>query len=491
MNILSKINPSIDAKYLQTEPEGQYFERKSARIEPKDIIRIIISFANANGGVLAIGIEDDGTFKGFKAPTAKPINSFLSAPREFLYHLPSFEWEELDIINNSGQPDKILLCHIESSVDQVYKTKNGTVYLRIGDKSAKQTNEEINALELKKGARKYEDIPCIETSIDDIDLNAIKEYQDKMNTSLSPEELLKKRHLITKNGQLTIAGLLLFGKDPGGFFPAYRVRFVRYDGIKAETGSRLNIIKDQFFEGPIPTLVDEVSKMILSQLRDLQILDLNTGQFQTIPEYPRLAWFEGMINAITHRDYSYDGEHIRITMYDNRLEIHSPGGLPGPITIKNMHEQRYSRNPHLARVLFEFGWVRELGEGVRRIYEEMDLLHLNAPKYSEPNNNSVLLILENNILSRDARSTEKLESLFSKGILKSLNQEELVILDYLQFQKKITTKRTSHLLDRSSNYAKKRLESLLEKNLILWSGSSITDPKQYYYLNLQFKQNEL
>ena len=94
---------------------------------------------------------------------------------------------------------------------------------------------------------------------------------------------------------------------------------------------------------------------------------IDRTEFKTVPEYPEFAWFEGLVNAVTHRDYSFRGDYIRVSMFDDRLEIVSPGALPNIVTLDNMRTTRYSRNPRIARTLVEFGWVRELNEGVKRI----------------------------------------------------------------------------------------------------------------------------
>lgn len=94
------------------------------------------------------------------------------------------------------------------------------------------------------------------------------------------------------------------------------------------------------------------------------------------------------------------GDHIRVSLYDDQLEIFSPGQLPNIVTLDNMLNTRYSRNPRIARVLSEFGWVKELNEGVKRLYDEMQMFFLKKPNYSEPNGNSILLVLENSITSR-------------------------------------------------------------------------------------------
>ena len=101
-----------------------------------------------------------------------------------------------------------------------------------------------------------------------------------------------------------------------------------------------------------------------------------------VPEYPEFAWQEGIVNAVAHREYALTGSYIKVTMYDDRLEIESPGKLPNIVTVENIRETRFSRNPRISRVLTEMGWVRELNEGVKRIYSDMERFFLEAPIYS-------------------------------------------------------------------------------------------------------------
>ena len=173
-----------------------------------------------------------------------------------------------------------------------------------------------------------------------------------------------------RDGKLTVAGALLFAQDPSVMMPQARVRVLRYDGVRMETGERLNITKERTFCGPLPKVIEGAYALVSSMLRDFQFLGPD-GKFQTVPEYPEFAWFEGLVNAVTHRDYAFRGDYVRVSMFDDRLEIVSPGPLPNIVTLDNMRETRYSRNPRIARTLVEFGWVRELNEGIPRIYSEM------------------------------------------------------------------------------------------------------------------------
>lgn len=284
-----------------------------------------------------------------------------------------------------------------------------------------------------------------------------------------------------KDDELTNAGILLFGENPFKYLPNCRLRFIRYDGVKSETGQRMNIIKEFNYEEPIPLLIERATKDIKGQLRDFQYLG-EEGFFKQISEYPEFAWFEGIVNAVVHRNYSFTGDHVRVEMYDDRLEIRSPGSLPNIVTIENMRKTRYSRNPRIARILTEFGWVREMNEGVNRIYDEMEAFFLNNPVYSEPASNSVLLVLENNILSRTLRTTDRIDDYIKENYAGNLNESELAVIIYLYNNKKINSTQVAETLSKGKTYSRKVLKEMLEKNLIEWHGSSSSDPTQYYSL---------
>ena len=138
--------------------------------------------------------------------------------------------------------------------------------------------------------------------------------------------------------------------------------------------------------------------------------------------------------------------------------------MPNIVNLDNMLNTRYSRNPRIARVLSEFGWVKELNEGVKRIYDEMQMYYLNSPIYSEPNGNSVLLVLENSITSRQLRNDDKIALLISENKIKDLNEYEIKIIQYLMVNQLITVKKTKELLGRGDTLSRNQLNSLLEKN---------------------------
>lgn len=468
-----------DLDYLQTQQEGLYFERKSARIRPRDIIKPIIAFANANGGIIALGLEDDGTLSGFSNSPNLP-DTYIDEIRRVCLPPPVINTHKVPYGPDAS--DYILLLSVEPSINQVITDNGRHVYFRVKDSSRELSPLEVIQLQRDKGEQYFEDIEAPDSSIDDIDLQLLSDYKDKMSISHKPDfEVLKARGLTFKEG-ITYAGILLFGNNPTRFLPNARIKFIRYDGISAETGSRLNIIKEVTFDSAIPTLIPQITDLVKSQLRDFQLLH-NDGRFTVIPEYPEFAWFEGIVNAVTHRDYGFRGDHIRIKMFDDRLEIFSPGKLPNIVTLSNMKTTRFSRNPKIARILGEFNWVREFNEGVNRIYEEMKNFFLDDPIYSEPNNNAVQLTLKNNFMARHLRASSQLQMLCSPDLWSSFSIAEKDILRLIYARQQITTKEAANFIEMSLVSTRSILKKLLELNLLEWHGTSPKDRNQYYTLN--------
>lgn len=234
-----------------------------------------------------------------------------------------------------------------------------------------------------------------------------------------------------------------------------------------ETGRRLNIIKEINYESAIPRIIEDIKREMHSQLRDFQYL-AEDGMFKTIPEYPEFPWFEGIVNAITHRNYSLQGDCIRISLYDDHLEIFSPGKLPNIVTLENMKYTRYSRNPRIARVLTEFGYVKELNEGVKRIYDEMQESFLKDPIYTEPNSSSVLLTLENSIVSRKARIEENRNITFDPT---TLPEKQLLVYGIISSHPGLNAKQISEILTLKKSSIETAIKGLKKKDIIEHTGS--------------------
>lgn len=481
----SKFNPLLTIEYMISNPENKYFDCKSAKIKPSDLAKTISAFANAEGGTIVIGISDNPRLlEGINFFGEEKINCFLSAPQEYCKPMPQYDEEFLDIINEKGDPDRLLLLHIKVSIDQIIRTSNDSTFLRIGDKSRELKGEILRDLEYSKGTRHFEDELNEDAKIDDLDGDLIKRYKEILNAEkISTEQMLESRGFIkNRNGKklLTNAAVLLFAKNVTKFYPNCRVRFIRYEGEKAQSGLSLNISKDVNFEEPIIRLIDKSKQFISTQLRDFTALDSLTGKFKVVPEYPEFAWQEGLINAITHREYGMQGDYILVAMYDNRLEIQSPGKLPHLVTISNIKDTRFSRNPRIARVLTEFGWVRELNEGVKRIYTDMENFFLEAPEYSEPEQ-KVKLILKNNIVMRILRKRDSVQRSIGIKIWDELDKLEQSIIYYIANRGRATRADLEKFTNKSGSTVTKRLNKLIDKGVLQRNGNK-TDPQQTYEL---------
>ena len=316
----------------------------------------------------------------------------------------------------------------------------------------------------------------------DLDQPLLQEYKERIGAAdLSDEQVLKARGFLKeREGRecLTNAAVLLFAENIQRFYPNCRVRFVRYDGSFAKVGTEINIIRDLSIDEPIPLLIKKARDFIATQLREFTALDAKTGRFQVVPEYPEFAWLEGLVNAVTHREYAMSGSFIKVSMYDDRLEIESPGGLPNIVTVENIRYTRYSRNPKISRALTEFGWVRELNEGVKRIFSDMEKFFLDDPTYYD-SRNTVTLTLYNNILMRTLRQERYAASSVGVDNWLQLDDTEQQILTFLANHGPSGRAQLCAYTGKSSGTVINRLNSLIAIGLVKANGSKF-DPNRTY-----------
>ena len=485
MSIQSKINPILSLDYIIEADENKLFDRKSAKVKASDLAPLISAFANAEGGTIAIGVNDKTRMlEGLKGCDEKKINDFLLAPKEYCKPMPRYEEEFLDFIDVEGKADRLLLLHIEASPEQIIRTINDSTFLRIGDRTKELRGDDLRNLEYSKSIRHYEDECNLDATIDDLDAELLERYRKILQAEgISYEQLLTARGFVKQqNGvkRLTNAAVLLFARNIQQFYPNCRVRFIRYDGTFAKTGTDINIIRDKSLDYPILRIIEKTKDFVATQLREFMAMDEKTGTFMSVPEYPEFAWLEGIVNAVTHREYAMEGSYIKVSMFDDRLEIESPGRLPNVVTVDNIKETRYSRNPRISRVLTEFGWVRELNEGVKRIYSEMEQFFLDDPVYSEPGQ-AVRLTLKNNIVMRSIRRKDKAIESVGEEVWKELDDLERQIVVFMASNVEVSRVQLEKHTGKSIQTIASRLRSLLKKGVIKSNGKK-NDPKHTYSL---------
>lgn len=482
MNQAPEFAPFLTNEYLRTEDENKVFDRKGKNVKPAALAELISAFANADGGTIVIGANDNKEFEGIDSLSPERFNQLINAPKDYCRPTPVFSYELRSIINNKGEADHLLLLHIENETERIIQTQNESVYLRIGDRTKELKGEDLRLLEYNRGQRNYEDECAEEAEICDLDAGLLSEFKSKLNAEALPDEqVLRSRGLMRRKGKewyLTRGALLLFSKEIMQFHPNCRVRFTRYAGTTKAVGTQMNIIKDVNFDLPILKLIPAATQYLASQLKESTRLNPATGRFETTAEYPEFAWSEAVINAIAHREYALEGAFIQINIFDDRLEITSPGRLPNIVTVDNIQYTRFSRNPHIARVLVDFGWVRELNEGVKRIYVEMKDSNLAAPKYSEPDRRYVMITLRN-------QSDENKGTIDPKPSQHdNLPPLEQQILRLLKYQGKAKVQELVRQTGKSRNTISKSLKKLINANLVTPIGAE-TSPIRHYMLTEQ------
>lgn len=360
---------------IRTRKEDQTFDCKSIQIEPKALAIPIVAFANADGGVIAIGVSDKTRkIEGVDQHTEK-LNELLRVPLDFCNPSVSITSDLLPCTDKDGNENHILLMHIPAS-SELHTNQADEAFMRVGDKSRRLSFEERIQLMYDKGERYYEDTAVYDATVDDIDMAAVERYTELIGYTKSAKQYLHENNsFITTNAkgeeQVSVACILLFGKYPQKFFPRGRTRFIRYKGTEERVGAEMNVIKDVTFEGTILDLVKATIAYLETQVEEHTFLGQH-GQFVTHRDYPKFVIQEMVVNACCHRAYNIKGTEIQIKMFDNRLVFESPGRLPGTVKPSNIRHTHFSRNPKIAQFLKAYNFVKEFGEGVDRVCRELE-----------------------------------------------------------------------------------------------------------------------
>ena len=369
---------------ITTRKEDQTFDCKSIQIDPKALAVPIVAFANADGGVIAIGVSDKTRkIEGVDQHTEK-LNELLSVPFDFCNPSVPVTCSYLSCTDKDGNENRILLMEIPAS-SSLHTNQADEAFMRVGDKSRKLTFDERVQLMYDKGERYYEDTAVYGATIDDIDMDAVADYAKLVGYGKSPLQYLRENNGFVKTNkkgeeEVSTACILLFGKYPQKFFPRARTRFIRYEGVDEKVGAEMNVIKDVTFEGTILNQVKKTIEFIETQVREHTFLGQH-AQFVTKRDYPEFVIQEMTVNACCHRAYNIKGTEIQIKMFDDRLVFESPGKLPGQVKPNNIRHTHFSRNPKIAAFLKAYHFVKEFGEGFDRICREQEANGANVPSF--------------------------------------------------------------------------------------------------------------
>jgi ATP-dependent DNA helicase RecG len=328
-----------------------------------------------------LGVEDDKTVTGVDFPEDK-LALFRQATQSRLQPPLKARLTELD---HGGE--RVLAFEVDPSLVP-HQLTDGRYLLRVRDQNMPFPADQIAALKSAKAGGQYERQFVHAARFQDLDPDLLAQFVQRQGDTRPVEEILYRDYRLIDyhNGRprLTLAALLLFANDPLRWHPRCGIDFVKFEGTERKYGPELNVVRRARIEHPLFRLLDEAFLLIREHVRERTVLHdlLFVERF----EYPTFAWQEAITNAVAHRDYSLTGTSIEVWMFDDRLEVRSPGELPGPVTLERLlrrERTHFSRNPLLVRVLTDLGYMRDLGEGIPRMFEIMERSYLHPPELSQ------------------------------------------------------------------------------------------------------------
>ncbi|MBN2002871.1 MAG: putative DNA binding domain-containing protein [Anaerolineae bacterium] len=362
--------------------EDSLTEFKRDVSQRSDFAGEMIAFANTEGGQILVGVADDGMIVGVSDPQ-RTEETLMNIARDNC--TPPLTPVIERVATDEGV---VLVVYVPRRVAEPHENNSGQCYIRVGSTKRLVTAKERARLLQQAGLVHYDEIPVPRTEFTDLDLDVFGEYYRRIyNTPLEKADvplprMLENMRFIVRDienvSRLSLAGLLLFGKRPQEFVRYARISAVRWQGISAGEV----IVDRQEIEGRLPQQIEQAESFVV---RNTFLETRIEGMRQTDrAQYPIAAFREAIVNAVAHRDYSLEGAQTLLYIFDDRIEIRSPGILPNSVTLDNIRTH-YSkpRNDTIARVLFNLGYVNVIGSGVPRIINLMRANTGRDPEFEE------------------------------------------------------------------------------------------------------------
>lgn len=377
----------VDALNLCQREESHFFDRKAFEVKPANIQKTAVAFANADGGELVIGIldpkqEPDPKKRWRGVSNIEDFNQHIQAIAEITPQ-PPFRF---GFFTCAHYPGYVLQVDVDKST-QIHQAANKRVYVRMSAQSLPlSSQEEIMGLAYSKGARSYEDQVLKDVAIETIvESEPIKTFLSGFSPKTDPLEFVVNQHIVdVATWEPKVSGVLLFAPNPSAVMPKQcAVRIARYE-TKEDEPERDHLKATYTIEGHLYEQIHLASGKIQEIMSSVSIWTVDGLKNVNYP--PEAIW-EILVNAIIHRDYSVS-DNIHVHIYNNRIEIISPGKLPGNVTIDNILDARSSRNPRIVRALnrYENPPNKDMGEGLNTAFQKMNEWKLKYPEIIEDGN---------------------------------------------------------------------------------------------------------
>jgi len=431
-----------DSELVKKIEEDRRIERKPAGTHQKTLAQYFSMWANtpSDGGVIAIGVEDNGDISGTMLVGVEHLND-LERAGDVCCLDARHETKRVNVTNSKGDQDQILLIRVHYNEKKVVRTTDRMAFDRRGGSKRTLTEDQIRELQIEKGELSWEREPTQLKYPEDFDQKALGMFAQavvetrRLEHTKSTLDILTHRHLGSfEKGKFrpNKACALLFGKDPKLEVSGCYIRFLRFDGKDEGLGEKRNQVKDEWIEGNLPFQLDQAEQLIGAQLREFSRLGKD-GKFITTQEYPKAAWLEAVVNAVVHRSYNIHNVPIFVKMFDDRLEIESPGGFMPFVTPENIYERHDPRNPNIMEALFFLDRVKCTNEGTKRMRQTMKDLDLPEPIFRQVStgNPKVTVILKNNVEHRKVWLDSDVSKIVGEALFRQLSENEKRLVNYV------------------------------------------------------------
>ena len=435
----------------------------------------ICGFANAEGGIINIGLDDHGN----------PVG--LDKIKKLMEDIPSKIINKLGIVPDVKQLTKDGIDYIEITVkaSNVPILLDGVCYYRSGATNQLLKGDSLHTFVLKKMGLSWDDIPVNDATIEkDIDRNAIDFFINKAKKSGripgislddNTETILENLNLITPDGKLKNAAILLFGKQPDKFFVSNGFKIGRFVSDESDL-----IIQDEI-KGNIIQMTEKVIETLMSKYLVFHISYEGLQRIETL-EIPEQALRELIYNAICHK--AYPGEQVQMKIYNDRISLYNYGSLPDGFTVENLLQEHSSRqrNQNIARVFYLAGFIEAWGRGFRKIHNEFEKAGLYQPVYDEhcggfrvtiKRQKSDTLFGQNGTLEHQDVTLENTDNKDSANLERqdvtlnvTLDDTLKSILQHISHNKKITVKELAEILEVSERHVKRYISYLRENGFL-------------------------
>lgn len=392
-----------------SKDEDHFYEKKSISVGGRGIQKLVVAFANSDGGEIVIGIKDAN-----EEPNVSKRWDAVDETEEFNFVFQNLLETEPQVPHTpeflrSQDGTLALRVFIEKS-ERVHRSSGGTVYVRRGAQSLPlRSHDDIQALAYAKGESSYEDTLVPSAEAEDIfESTEMADFLSSYSPTTDAIDFTINQNLIDrKSYDPRTAGILIFSDNPVPLLPRRcGIKISRYE-TEAEEPEREHL-RDQFtVEGPLYKQIHQSSKIVSDLIESVRIM---TPRGLSEAKYPPETIWEVLVNAVIHRDYSISDD-IQVLIFNDRVEVISPGRLPGYVTLDNILDARFSRNSKIVRMLnkYEDPPNRDMGEGLNTAFQKMQEFRLQAPRIQETTNSVIVTIAHTSLASPQERVMEFLE----------------------------------------------------------------------------------